>query len=156
MLFPLTSITFVVVVQVLALIVGELHEAMPVVFGKEAKKKSLLKHLEQTIEVGNFLYYHDHGWIISVTQLKHIMIILSILFMMMLKNLCRQWKPNMEPVQGIFPLLILSGEPLHCIALWLPRLRRGGAGVEGRILVYNFGEIELCPLLRGVNNSGQE
>jgi len=45
---------------------------------------------------------------------------------------------------------------LHCIALWLPRLRRGGAGVEGRILVYNFGEIELCPLLRGVNSSGQE
>jgi len=36
--------------RVLALIVGELHEAMPVVFGKEAKKKSLLKHLEQTIE----------------------------------------------------------------------------------------------------------
>ena len=117
LLFPLTSITFVVVVQVLALIVGELHEAMPVVFGKEAKKKSLLKHLEQTIEVGNFLYYHYHCWIISVTQLKHIMNILSILFMMMLKNLCRQWKPNMEPVQGIFPLLILSGEPLHCIAL---------------------------------------
>jgi len=36
--------------RVLALIVGELHEAMPVVFGKEAKKKNLLKHLEQTIE----------------------------------------------------------------------------------------------------------
>jgi len=36
--------------RVLALIVGELHEAMPAVFGKEAKKKSLLKHLELTIE----------------------------------------------------------------------------------------------------------
>jgi len=36
--------------RVLALIVGELHEAMPVVFGKEGKKKNLLKHLEQTIE----------------------------------------------------------------------------------------------------------
>merc|ERR1711970_531525 len=36
--------------RVLALIVGELHEAMPVVFGKETKKKNLLKHLEQTIE----------------------------------------------------------------------------------------------------------
>ena len=46
-------------VQVLALIVGELHEAMPVVFGKEAKKKNLLKHLEQTIEVGCCC---NHGW----------------------------------------------------------------------------------------------
>ena len=46
--------------QVLALIVGELHEAMPVVFGKEAKKKNLLKHLEQTIEVGCFCCYC--GW----------------------------------------------------------------------------------------------
>ena len=45
--------------QVLALIVGELHEAMPVVFGKEAKKKNLLKHLEQTIEVGRCC---NHGW----------------------------------------------------------------------------------------------
>ena len=46
--------------QVLALIVGELHEAMPVVFGKETKKKNLLKHLEQTIEVGCFCCYC--GW----------------------------------------------------------------------------------------------
>ena len=35
----------------LALIVAELHESMPAVFGKEAKKRSLIKHLEQTIEV---------------------------------------------------------------------------------------------------------
>merc|ERR1719228_1964197 len=34
----------------MALIVGELHDAMPAVFGKEAKKKNLLKHLDQTIE----------------------------------------------------------------------------------------------------------
>ena len=40
---------------------GELHEAMPVVFGKEAKKKNLLKHLEQTIEVGGMSRYY-HGW----------------------------------------------------------------------------------------------
>jgi len=36
--------------RVLALVVGELHESMPAVFGKEAKRKSLLKHLEITIE----------------------------------------------------------------------------------------------------------
>lgn len=36
--------------RVLALIVAELHAAMPLVFGKDAKKKNLLKHLEQTID----------------------------------------------------------------------------------------------------------
>ena len=33
---------------------AELHESMPAVFGKEAKKRSLIKHLEHTIEVMSF------------------------------------------------------------------------------------------------------
>jgi len=40
--------------RVLALIVAELHESMPAVFGKEAKKRSLIKHLEHTIEAVEF------------------------------------------------------------------------------------------------------
>ena len=48
--FVLTILT-PLIMQVLALIVAELHAAMPLVFGKDAKKKNLLKHLEQTIDV---------------------------------------------------------------------------------------------------------